>query len=253
MSTTNQPKQQRRVSLTMQLERRQRTKRTKGVLTKLDDDVSTATTCTEMLSEFGSLHGPTEIIERISPTRKRVQFNESQNTSYDNKQLCFEECQELLWYSNVDFKDFKSSTYAIAKDFLRKHPKGERDPYSYQGILSSTFSACCRCKDEREGSVVPEPTENLLNRYMKYWTDLVGLERYLVRKINADKNLRRRMVRDAVLNVQLQNNQSPDSSRPWGQQGMEIMRAASMEASRPSRLLAMQIARSHAASAESWR
>jgi hypothetical protein len=182
-----QPKQQRGFSLTMQLDLRQTSKYTKG-FPKLNDDVSTATDSTGMLSDCGSLDGPEGELNS-SPTRKRVQFDERRNTSYDNEELWFEECKELLWHGSLDFKDFKSNTYAIAKDFLRSHPKGEKDPFSYQGTLSSAFDACCQCKDETEvsESVLPPITENLLNRHMKDLPDLLGLERYLVRKITADK------------------------------------------------------------------
>lgn len=247
--STAQPKQQRRFALTMQLDLRQTSKRTKGFL-KLDDDVSTATASTGMLSDSGSLHGPEGELN-FSPTSKQVQFDERRNTSYDNKHLCFEECKELLWHSSLDLKDFKSNTYAIAKDFLRSHPKGEKDSFSYQGTLSSAFDACCQCKDETEvsESVLPPNTENLLNQHMKDLPDLLGLERYLVRKITADKNMRRRMVMDAVLDIQLKSYQASDGFRV---QCMEAIREASMEVSRPSRLLATQIAQSHAASAECW-
>lgn len=223
-----------------------KTKRGAGSAAKAEDEGSLASTVTSSstnsIRSWGWLHqrhqslplakGPGDVPKH---TGNVVRFDEIQNTSFRNTQVCEEDIKKQ-WYSALDFERFKSETLIVGHEILRKESSKFPERFSYQGVLQLTFEMCCQCTSETDGSVLSRQQEEDLMGRMRRSSAWVGLERQIVRAIVLDKCSRRRRL---ISLVSTPTNVS--------QMGEAAIRKACMKISRPSRLFARQIAQAHAA------
>lgn len=200
-------------------------------------------------SSTNSNHSLISVIRRIrhasrngqaskSKSARRVRFDESQNESISNTQICEEDVQEL-WYSDFDYTMFKSKV-AIVCARIQRNERGPRNPLSYEYVVGSIFDTCCKCTSEKEIDILSEQQQVKLIHQLRGSPARLGIERMLVRKITDDKYERQRRMVEMVLLINSTETDVADMD--------EVFRKASMNASLPSRLFARYLGQANAAS-----
>jgi hypothetical protein len=172
--------------------------------------------------------------------RKSVRFCEEDNEMYDNQVMTKTQVKDL-WYGPLDYRFFRSMALD-ASQHITATEKRNRAPYSYQRVLERAHAVC--------SAVIVEPTSlnansNVLDatdfvhlqRWLEVATSRLGLEKWSIRSIAADKVTRRHALTEAVLG-------------PLYQHDAHALRAECERLSRPSRLFSHTLALGLAAALE---
>jgi hypothetical protein len=178
--------------------------------------------------------------------RKSVRFCEEDNEMYDNQVMTKTQVKDL-WYGPLDYRFFRSMALD-ASQHITATEKRNRAPYSYQRVLERAHAVC--------SAVIVEPTSSLptahhqnathvldatdflhLQRWLEVATSRLGLEKWSIRSIAADKVTRRHALTEAVLG-------------PLYQHDAHALRAECERLSRPSRLFSHTLALGLAAALE---
>lgn len=160
--------------------------------------------------------------------RRRVSFDEKKNKAYDNERWTAEECQQL-WYSRLDFKNMKFICASLVTQ-VAKIEQRVKDEQSYRSVILRVYDHCC------EASHISAADDKLLKMWIERSKTRSGLERLSIPEINHDRRHRRQVLMKTVLEVQNCHKAGSAHSRA------ELLRRASVSASRASRLFAWQLA-----------
>jgi hypothetical protein len=206
----------------------------------IKDDDSTSSTITAHTMDKQRLPLQATTSETVA-LRKSVRFCEEDNEMYDNVVLTKTQVKDL-WYGPLDYRFFRSMALD-ASQHISATEKRNRAPYSYQRVLERAHAVC--------SAVVVEPTSQNahhvldatdfvhLQRWLEVATSRLGLEKWSIRSIAADKVSRRHALTAAVLGRSLY--QCNDD---------EALRAECERLSRPSRLFSHTLALGLAAALE---
>jgi hypothetical protein len=191
-----------------------------------DDDVSISSTLT-----CDDLPKKDAISSRSGPLSPRVHFDESSNVSYDNSEICKEDCCQM-WYTAVEYKEFKKARISSVRKIMRSTRYGE--------VIEHTYGVCCNFSEDVESIILTnEESKDLRQVYRAKSGHFIGLERVAVRDVALDRCSRRSEILDMVLDMQhddgLYNFPDADSKA-------EVIRQFSERLSGPSKLFAMHIA-----------
>jgi hypothetical protein len=167
---------------------------------------------------------------------KSVRFNSDDNQEYENKDICKEDTEDL-WYSNADYKRFKSHTHALAKEVLKSEARN-RAPFSYERVMLRTYEVCSGHINEPQGSVLTSDERRHMVRWAEVATSRLGLEKWAIKSLGRERAIRRVELVDIVLDFQSIGNMD----------GLdECIREHCERISRPSRLFAREVALAQAA------
>jgi hypothetical protein len=188
-----------------------------------------------------------------SEKKKRVHFNMSHNIAYTNTTSAKEDCPEL-WYRVKDYRVFRAVALDSAQQIIRIEARN-RAPFSYQRVMELTYRACCDAdsefdynNDEREQPCVLASSEFVhLQRWLEVASSRCGLEKWSVRKIAKDKQLRRNELTDSVLELQSVFSGSTEKQQ---NDKDEFIRSSCENISRPSRMFARTLAQAQAAAVQ---
>jgi hypothetical protein len=202
------------------------------------DDISLSSTITVDRDTKKELHS-----EDSSPGKKRVTFDMKHNKEYNNVNCCKEDYKDL-WYTRLEYRQFKVATYYMAKE-IAKSEASNKAPFSYHRIMTRTYQVCCEAVEERDTSLLSYHERRHLTRWAEVATSRLGLERWSVKSIQADKSDRRKELVELVMD--LQNLPLPeDESMPRD----EFIRQSCERLTRPSRLFARCLAEAQASAAQ---
>jgi hypothetical protein len=169
--------------------------------------------------------------------KKTVRFNENGNERYNNTQLCKEDCNDS-WYSAQEYSHFKSSTKFLAREIARNE-KRQKSVNCYKRVLERTYEAS---SGSSSSILTTQEDEKQLEQWMRVTTCRLGLERLAIRSIAIDRSQRRADIVDTVLELQEGMNRNSSNSTKQSSAEAEILRQASEEISRTSRLFARHLA-----------
>jgi hypothetical protein len=175
---------------------------------------------------------------KVEGTKRRVNFDLTQNKSYNNTQL-HEEDIAPLWYSGNDMLLQRSKAKKTATEIV-KMEKENTSALSYRRVLQRTFHACTQCAFETDGSILTLVEEKRLAKRMREGPIRLGLERLSIRNIGLDRFDRRSDMRKVVFSIQ-QAAIVADGTI-FTDHTAEKIRLACEELSRPSRLFARHMA-----------
>lgn len=209
---------------------------TKGNKRASDDEGSVSSTITAQEQSKHLLVPPRPSRGTSDTTNKltAVRFNLSKNVELASAPIT-EEGLQSLWYSQDDYKQFKRSFNSLAKEF-HKYDEDNSDPQSFGYLLSRSFDACCEATEDYRSCLLGAHEEEILSLWFEKCSRR-GLERVSVPKIFADKSARRNEVSDTVLDVQ-----SDTCHMANADERAELIRQASEEVSRASRIFAWRLA-----------
>lgn len=203
--------------------------------------------------------------------RRGVSFDERYNVEYSNATMIKEEVKEL-WYDAADYKFFRSVALD-ASQHIAATEKRNRAPYSYQRVIERTYAVCCETSSSScccamdvddakisissseafssrsattsaSANVLPAADFVHLQRWLEVATSRVGLEKWSIRSLAAEKSTRRQAVSKVVL------YHSPDLFSHYDNTDMDIadcIRAECERLSRPSCLFSQALAQGLAA------
>lgn len=184
--------------------------------------VMSETSCTSTISIMAEQTAKPE----LSKPRRRVQFCEDDNEYYTNIQMNEDECREL-WFSAEELQMFKQSTACLARKVLRSPI---RDTQAWVNSLLYAYA------DLSEASTVDDLQNILENTEVPSVSSaLWGLEKWILRPVVHDKMARRARMLD-IINECQENTTSSQSTKN------KLLRKASRDLSRPSRLFAHHVA-----------
>lgn len=199
--------------------------------------------------------------ETVIRLRKSVRFCEEDNEMYDNVVLTKTQVKDL-WYGPLDYRFFRSMALD-ASQHITATEKRNRAPYSYQRVLERAHAVCSSssssaavivepscCHDDEHNTTttcahhVLDATDFVhLQRWLEVATSRLGLEKWSIRSIAADKVARRQAVTSTVLGHLYQHDDDDDDAQ-------EALRAECERLSRPSRLFSHTLALGLAAALE---
>ena len=164
----------------------------------------------------------------------RVRFAEEKNSYFANETVHREECQDF-WYTADDLARFKESIIRTIKT-LHKYEAKNPSSGSVQNVLEATYQCCFEQDQEtaRDNILPRELSAAIKNQYRHNDEYLLGMERFIVRRISRDRQELRKCLMEIVLN--LQKGDWPDK-----QVLAENIARVSAEATRSSRLFARQL------------
>ena len=168
-----------------------------------------------------------EEIKLQQPRRsRRVRFCEDNNEYFANTQITKDECS-ATWYSSADMKKFKTETAQIARMLLQSTKDSHLD---WKDSLLTAYAGMTRAK-------TVEDMQGLLDTSNLPWIDptLWGLEKWVLRPVVHDKAARRKQLM-AVMNACNEDMSSTQSYKS------KMLRKASRDLSRPSRMFALHVA-----------
>jgi hypothetical protein len=171
--------------------------------------------------------------------KRRVQFDLSHNISYESN-ITPEESRKT-WYRTKDYRIFRACAVDAAQQIMSFEARN-RAPFSYKRVLEQTYVACSSASDETK-QVLSRDECTHLERWMEVASSRVGLEKWSIRSISADKAERRAALTQAVLNLQASSEMSEQESFDVA----EFLRCTCESISRPSRLFARTMAQAQAA------
>ena len=176
----------------------------------------------------------TEKKQSSSPRKaSSVKFDFSQNVEYESEPIYDDEAREM-WYVKADYKEFKSSFIALAKQF-QCYDRKISDPQSFKAVLVKAFKACGDATEDPRSCRLERADEKALRSWLGKGSRR-GIERISVLAIFADKSARRKKISTAVLEAQ-ENAKNLDYEAK-----AEQIREASVKISRCSRLFAWRLA-----------
>lgn len=174
--------------------------------------------------------------------KKRVQFDLAHNVSYESN-ITPEESRKT-WYRTKDYRVFRACAIDAAQQIMSVEARN-RAPFSYKRVLERTYTACSCASDEAK-QVLSRDECTHLERWMEVASSRVGLEKWSIRSIAADKAERRAALTQAVLNLQ----STPEMSDRESSDVAEFLRCTCESISRPSRLFARTMAHAQAAAVQ---
>lgn len=181
-------------------------------------------------------------VERLNGTTKRtsfvrkatsVKFDFSKTVEYESPAIYEDEMYDMF-YCRADYKEFKSSFIALAKQF-QSYDRKIADPQSFKAILVKAFKACGDATEDPRSCRLEKIDERALRSWLSKGSRR-GVERISVLSIFADKSSRRKKISAAVLDAQ-ENAKDMDY-----QAAAEQIRQASVQISLPSRQFAVRLA-----------
>jgi hypothetical protein len=171
-------------------------------------------------------------------TRQSVRFCMSKNESFSNTVMCKEDLTEL-WYTNSEFKYFRSFAMYVAKEITKVEARNEA-PFSYERVMTHTYLACCKATSE-QGSVLTADEFKHLVRWAEIATSRLGLEKWSIRSLVHDRSYRRSLIMGMVLEAQ--NNHRNNFSMEYS------VADCCTTISRPMRLFSRTLAEARAVAA----
>jgi hypothetical protein len=163
----------------------------------------------------------------LSKPRRRVQFCEGNNEYYHNTQMNEDECREL-WFSAQELQMFKQSTACLARKVLRSPM---RETQAWVNALLNAYADLAEASTVDDLQNILENTEVPTGVCNALW----GLEKWILRPVVHDKMARRARMIDVISECQ-DNTSSSQSTKN------KLLRKASRDLSRPSRLFAHHVA-----------
>ena len=180
-------------------------------------------------------------VEPVKPKRRRVRFaSKDANQYYENHLICQEDLKVECWYTTRDYKRFRQSALEASLQIVQLEERN-RAPFSYRRVLEHTYNACREQTTETTttASVLPASEFVHLQRWVEVASCRIGLEKWSVRAIAADKSARRKAINEVV-----RDHQGPPTD---DDEEEEELRETCMHLSRPSRLFARTMAEATAA------
>jgi hypothetical protein len=158
--------------------------------------------------------------------RRRVSFNEDDNKYYANKQVTRDECRET-WYSGLQMKEFKAEVCQLARRIIQSEKQNE-DPKSWTLSLVETYALFCQAESLAEIEHIME------NDLIAIPTELIGMEKWVLRPVVQDRLARRRDLQEKVHEIQGKHSSARVNCK--------AIRKASRKISAPGRLYAHHVA-----------
>jgi hypothetical protein len=181
------------------------------------------------------------IIAQKQPTtaRKQVRFCLAKNESNFNLVQFKEETKET-WYEAADYRLFKNCAFHMAKEITKAEEKN-RAPYSYSRVMTNTYLQCCKADSDFANVLTPDEAKHL-TRWAEVATSRLGLEKWSIHPIGTDKNYRRSILLDLIMDAQ---------DRPYEHDSERAAYIADscQRVSRPLRLFARTLAEAQATAA----
>lgn len=202
--------------------------------------------------------------------RRVVHFDESQNKSYTYTATMDTQCRgdkmreynkNDLWYNSLDYQQFKMTTMHIANKIAHADEHNDSFARTYYKVLQRTYQACC-CQASAVSSGNEDMNDISINSifacsteqaFVQQWMHaasssgaLLGVvEKHSIYEIVLDRSHRRMELISAVLEIQDFCTLHKHATDRDGQAAVaEMMRLASCEWSRPSRIFAQVLAKS---------
>ena len=160
-------------------------------------------------------------------SRRSVRFCEDDNEYYTNTQMREEEIHEL-WFSSDELQIFKSSTACLARKVLRSNSE---DTQAWVQSLLNAYQDLAEASTVDDLQDILENSTDLPSISCNLW----GLEKWILRPVVHEKMARRAYMLHIIRECQ-ENTTSSQASKN------KLLRKASREVSRPSRLFAHHVA-----------
>jgi hypothetical protein len=210
------------------------------------DDASASSTMTvEVRSstkqEDSSNDNATTTTNTTTTARRSVRFCLLKNESFSNTVMCKEDLPEL-WYTNSEFKHFRSFTMYVAKEITKVEARN-KSPLSYEKVMTHTYLACCKATSE-QGNVLTADEFKHLVRWAEIATSRLGLEKWSIHSLEHDRSYRRSLMLDMVLEAQ--NNHRDNFSMEY------FVADCCTTISRPMRLFSRTLAEAQAVAASNY-
>ncbi|KAL7568163.1 hypothetical protein ACA910_020858 [Epithemia clementina (nom. ined.)] len=186
--------------------------------------------------------------QRSTTKRQIVRFQQNV-TVMEGPQTHHDICSSMLWYTTEDYARFKETLICEAKAAMRKHGKSKRSRNEGKGNRSnSAVSKINQAFVIFQSEILQEPSpcgidldpvgmDELANIRFHGCLEIVGLERFLSKKICRDKRDRRCHLTHAVLQLQALCRLSGHHAR-LDPQHSDLIRCVSERISGPSKLMA---------------
>lgn len=203
-----------------------------------EDDCSSVCTARTAESTLSLSTCDASVLLSECSSKKSVRFNLQQNESYDNTQICEEDCKDL-WYDSVDFKRFKRQQSELAKAIVNDERTASvrADSCSYAKVVFRAHEVC-RCVVSEtyagDGPILSQAEQGRLSACFRAFPDRFGLERWAVRSVARERSLRRQEMVDTVLALQEMRGDTSSTD--------QFVRLSAERISRPSRLYAREVA-----------
>jgi hypothetical protein len=205
-----------------------------------DEDYNDYTiTMIKAASSLSSNHEAENTFSSSNLKRRKVQFDESLNKTYESILECHEDCKSL-WYSAEDCKAFKAAHSASAREVIDAESHHSNDPYSYRNTLHRTYDACCRVVQETDDCALTLQDVEHLRECMKLYENRIGLERVAIRSVARDRHERYRELVGVVSTIQRMESTVDAETRT------EFICSSCESFSRASRLFALYLAQAQA-------
>lgn len=146
-------------------------------------------------------------------------------SQYEDKREC-----RQGWYSPKQYKLFRAATLEAAQQILSTERRN-RAPHGYDRVMTRTFEYCKSAPDVVKDTCLPANDFLHLQRWMEVASSRIGLEKWAVRSVSAEKTIRRTALLECV-------RQSSSA---------EQLGLACVRVSRPSVLYARSLAQAQAA------
>lgn len=170
-----------------------------------------------------------------STIKRKVTFCLEPNADVKPNGMFKDEC-EALWFNRAEYKRFRIDTICLAKDICNSEQKN-KSPYSYERVVARAYRACCDDHaDESFDSILTPDERKHLVRWAEVAPGRLGLEKWIVKVLQQDRNLRRAQLAAIVMDLQQRGEKA------------EGIASKCALASRPSSLFARLTADAHASS-----
>lgn len=201
-----------------------------GRMKKVDDESSIGSTLTVERANNTKLHG--QASPQIHSKRASVRFNLARNVHFDTSPV-FEDDMNDRWFCKADYKQMKENFIDVGRHFQNL---SSSDPRSFKAVLCKAFDACVQAPTEDPRTCLLDRIHEDYLRKCLTQDARIGMERASVLSIFCDKSSRRKKLRKAIFGAQeAAAHQSPAERA-------ELIREASREITRPSRLFAWRLA-----------
>lgn len=178
---------------------------------------------------------------------KRVRFSTAPARCYENTTICQEEVRQECWLRPRDYKRFRAAALEASQQIIAVEQRN-RAPFSYQRVLERTLEACLEVPEETDRPVLAAAEMVHLQRWLEVASSRIGLEKWSIRKIAADKVARRQALNRFIREEQTYADYSDDEQE--AAEEADYLAATCERISRPSRLLARTMAQATAAAVQ---